>query len=93
MEERIEKVLKTKIGTKYIFEENKGFNVFKLLGYGRNIIVAYDLKTDLGVFTKIINNNIKYFVIDIVQTYKDYDYMLEASIKMMIEVIKRSEKK
>ena len=91
MKEHIEKLLKEKVGTGFVHEDSKGFNVFKLTGYGRGILIVFDEGQEEKKNTQIIYPSMNRFMITVGQGQPNYDDIFVASIKMMIELRKKEE--
>ena len=93
MKSQIEKLLKEKIGTSFVHEDSKGFNVFELIGYGRGILIIYDYDLKGIMHTRIIYPQLEVFATDIRQEQVHFDEFFVATIKMMIELRKKFEGK
>ena len=89
MKERIEVLIKTKIGTSYVFDESRGYPVFKLTGYGLGVFITYDEVALDKHFVKVIYASQEVFTVIISHEHPNLDEMLVASVKMMIEVRKK----
>jgi hypothetical protein len=92
MKAQIEKLLKEKIGTSFVQEDTKGFNVFKLMGYGRGILIIYDYDLNGVMHTRIIYPTLEVFATDIRQGQEHFNEFFVATVKMMIEFRKKFEK-
>lgn len=91
MKTRIEKLLKEKIGTSFVHDDTKGFNVFALRGYGRGVLIVYDNELKDVKYTKVIYPSMKHFSVNLEQDQEHYDDILVASVKMMIDLRKKFE--
>jgi len=91
MKEKIEKLLKEKIGTDYVFDDTKGLNVFQLRGYGRGIIIICDSAVKEILYTRIIYPKLTMFSVDLEQDQPNFNDFFVASVKMMIEMRKKVE--
>lgn len=89
MQKVIEKLLKEKIGTSFAHEDAEGFDVFKLTGYGRGILIIYDYDLNGIMHTRIIYPQLEVFATDIRQDQEHFDDFFVATIKMMIELRKK----
>ena len=91
MKEHIEKLLKEKIGTSYIYDDSRGLKVIKLKNYGRGILIVFDDGKEEKKNTQIIYPSMKYFMITVEQGQPNYDDIFVSSVKMMIEFRKKEE--
>lgn len=94
IKERIETVLKSKIGTSYIHEDKKeDMKVFALRGYGRNVLIMYDTDVQGKMYTRIVYPTKDFLMVTIEQDQKNYELFLEEGIRMMITLRKKEESK
>jgi len=94
IKERIEKVLKNKIGTSYIHEDKKhDVKVFALRGYGRNVLIMYDTELQGKMYTRVVYPTKEMLMVTIEQDQNNYESYLAESVKMMIQLRKKEEPK
>lgn len=93
MKALIEKLLKEKIGTSFVHEDTRGFNVFKLTGYGRSILIIYDYDLEGVMHARVIYPQLEVFATDIRQDQTHFEEFFVATVKMMIELRKKFEGK
>ena len=91
MKEKIEKLLKERIGTAFVFDDTQGLKVFQLRGYGRGIIIVCDSAVKEILYTRIIYPKLTMFSVDLEQDQPNFDEFFVASVKMMIDVRKKVE--
>ena len=91
MKEHIEKLLKEKIGTSYIYDDSRGLKVIALINYGRGIIIVFDEGQEEKKITQIIYPSMNNFMITVGQGQPNYDDIFVSSVKMMIEFRKKEE--
>lgn len=92
IKERIEKILKEKIGTKFSYDNTKGFNVYRLDGYGCGVFIIHDVVVGDKLFTRVLYPTLAMFTISVEQEQEHYDMFLISSIKMMVDLRHKLEK-
>jgi hypothetical protein len=90
MKDRIIKLLKTKIGTSFVEDDDK--NLLILRGYGRNVLIQYESVVMDKSFTKVMYPSTDIFTTMIDETNETFDKQCVASVKMMIELLKEESK-
>ena len=94
IKDRIEKVLKSKIGTSYVHEDKReDIKLFALRGHGRNVLIMYDTEVQNHLYTRVVYPTKEMFTITIEQDQKNYENYLTEGIKLMIELRKKEDPK